>query len=825
VSNESVPSLIDNLVTALYGEITKTVVNRRVQWYIPCDPNNTAVVSPAFPRLEGEGLLCYIIRVFQNFINGGSEVFSPFLNWSFTGNGSTTTYNLTDATALLPAAYLVYIDGVVQAPSNYTIASGNPLTIVFSTAIPNGSNVVIVCMGTASTGEISTASVVATGSTTPRTLANRFADVVNVLDYGADPTGDTDSADAIQLAINVAANGGIVFCPRGTYYIGKDLLIKTGITFQGLLESVGESEVNGQDPTKLKSALWVEPTVTIKVDNNSSLTGFVIINKALENFFENPKPPSAVISAVNAFAGTAVTLINSDCAVTNCLIGGFENGIVTLNGKDVERFYLSHLLIDCTNGLTVNVSADCSRAYGVHCWPWINSRSGASATYTASGLIITVTASNHGLSNGDYIAINSSTDALLNTSYVPVTVTGTNTFTFTATLIGAATTGSLKFSAPAQRSGTAFNILRSDGLELTSCFSYGWDVGYGFGSTGIFAVNCQADGAGCWLAQQKGFYIYASNTLANKVLLTNCAVSGVSYGVYVEDAKCQVQVNNSEFHGNDVHLQSNNHDSLIISNCIFNDNPGNLSIKKCIVLNNGISAKTNINGNIFNSGISAFSISANATANCNISGNSYSKTSTTQPETKVLNNITSSNAGGNYSKTYCYGNGTADIGYTSIYYSAYGSSDSPNAITTGQKIGGSSYFAYDGSNFIPVASFRTVTTGTISTGIIAGAIIWNTTDASGSQGDRVVLDSSGNWNPVTNKTGSLGSSSKGWNGINVAYGSTAGQTVSWTSGTVTPENNVTANAGSLYTYVNTATTAGTLYVKATGNGATGWVAK
>lgn len=40
--------------------------------------------------------------------------------------------------------------------------------------------------------------VQSTGSSTARSLANRFADVVNVLDFGADPTGATDSTTAIQ---------------------------------------------------------------------------------------------------------------------------------------------------------------------------------------------------------------------------------------------------------------------------------------------------------------------------------------------------------------------------------------------------------------------------------------------------------------------------------------------------------------------------------------------------------------------------------------------------------------------------------------------------
>jgi hypothetical protein len=69
-SQESVPSLIDNLITALYGEIQKDVSNGKIVWIIPCDPNNSAQV-PSLPRNAGEGLLCYILRTFQYFAGGG----------------------------------------------------------------------------------------------------------------------------------------------------------------------------------------------------------------------------------------------------------------------------------------------------------------------------------------------------------------------------------------------------------------------------------------------------------------------------------------------------------------------------------------------------------------------------------------------------------------------------------------------------------------------------------------------------------------------------------------------------------------------------------
>jgi len=65
ISHESVPSLISNLILALYGEITKAVVDGRVTWNIPCDPTAAPASIVDFPREEGEGLLCYILRYFN----------------------------------------------------------------------------------------------------------------------------------------------------------------------------------------------------------------------------------------------------------------------------------------------------------------------------------------------------------------------------------------------------------------------------------------------------------------------------------------------------------------------------------------------------------------------------------------------------------------------------------------------------------------------------------------------------------------------------------------------------------------------------------------
>jgi hypothetical protein len=56
--------------------------------------------------------------------------------------------------------------------------------------------------------------VTATGSVTARSLAARFGEVVNVLDYGADATGSADSKDAFDAAVTACPAYGVVYFPN-----------------------------------------------------------------------------------------------------------------------------------------------------------------------------------------------------------------------------------------------------------------------------------------------------------------------------------------------------------------------------------------------------------------------------------------------------------------------------------------------------------------------------------------------------------------------------------------------------------------------------------
>lgn len=94
--------------------------------------------------------------------------------------------------------------------------------------------------------------VIATGSTAPRTLGDRFADVVNVRDFGAVGDGVTDDTAAIQASIEYAKTNDKkeVYIPAGIYDLTP--VLRSDGTYVALLMNDENDESPGYNATTLK---------------------------------------------------------------------------------------------------------------------------------------------------------------------------------------------------------------------------------------------------------------------------------------------------------------------------------------------------------------------------------------------------------------------------------------------------------------------------------------------------------------------------------------------------------------------------------------------
>jgi hypothetical protein len=93
---ESVASQLENLITALLGTITKTITDGRAIWTTPCSPNDSIT---QFPRNAGEGVICYLLRVFTYY-------FTPFKGT----HNSANPYYFNNLVTTGGAVYLALLD-------------------------------------------------------------------------------------------------------------------------------------------------------------------------------------------------------------------------------------------------------------------------------------------------------------------------------------------------------------------------------------------------------------------------------------------------------------------------------------------------------------------------------------------------------------------------------------------------------------------------------------------------------------------------------------------------------------------------------------------
>lgn len=166
----------------------------------------------------------------------------------FSGTGSQTVFTLASDPGALGNSAQVYIGGVYQQRSTYTIAG---TTLTFSAAPVAGTdNIEFVNFLTSSIGATSADLVTYTpagSGAVARSAASKFGDVVSVKDFGAVGDNVADDTAAIQAAINAAyAANKALYIPGGRYRITALTFAPTDpvATGQGL-RIYGDTSGNG----------------------------------------------------------------------------------------------------------------------------------------------------------------------------------------------------------------------------------------------------------------------------------------------------------------------------------------------------------------------------------------------------------------------------------------------------------------------------------------------------------------------------------------------------------------------------------------------------
>ena len=222
---------------------------------------------------------------------------------TFTGNGSTTAFvgsmSISDENNTQ-----IYIDGVYQSKSNYSVSGG---TVTFSTAPPNGSDVELVHFKELSLSGMSNDTFTGNGSATAFTLGAEVTDENNtwVFINGVYQDKSTYSISETTLTFSTAPqNGyGIEVMKLGTVSVNANALITNSFTGNGSTTAY----TLGVTPASLHA---VNAYISGLRQDNSTLS----LNGNTLTF--STAPPSGASIEIRSIGGINATTVVSPSSVT-----------------------------------------------------------------------------------------------------------------------------------------------------------------------------------------------------------------------------------------------------------------------------------------------------------------------------------------------------------------------------------------------------------------------------------------------------------------------------------------------------------------------------
>ena len=685
-----------------------------------------------------------------------------FTNPTFTGTVTLPAGAITNADINDSAAIALSKLATGALPTAITVASAN---IVDGTIVNDDIS------ASAAIDSSKLANVTATGSTTARSLANRFADVVNVKDFGVVGDGVTDDTNAVKAAIARADSigGASVYFPSGLKILidSDDIVLPQSVSLFGDSFSPGTYEQGSQ------AKIILNPLYTIRVGSiGCSIKGLFIRRKGLVR----ATSPSQAVTVANDMSGTGITVYSP------------------------------------------------------------LSKGNTAAPYTRSGTIVTVTSTNHGLSNGTSVRIFAdSTDKNLFGDKV-ITVVNSNTFTFITASTGA-TSGTLNWQqafltddvyighcfiagfnqaikldtcgrymiehiygdnrngiwtrecydvgriqnchfwpwytvgsgGTNRRAGIGFFIDDvNDSSSVIQCFCGNYDIGFKVAGSYVRLVSCVVDGNLANLAaDSKGFWITDGITRDNTIAtqLTGCVSIAHQYSYYYDSS------NSNSFHSMvdcSAWSTATNH-IKVVSGTLYATacNFYNTTTQAAVRTEDDIT-RVRIDGCSFQDVGNVYSLSSGSIYKTSISSNnSYLGSCNGLDDFTSKTIIRGSSSSASRHSFYNIGGGGGPM---TFYFKAEGDNNVISATPSSVTLGGITSGGYDGTQFLRSGVIRFLSSGTISTNIIPTACIISTTNSSGSLADRVFVDTSGNLQPFTDNAYTLGGSGFRWSSVWSANG-------------------------------------------------------
>ena len=190
------------------------------------------------------------------------------------------------------------------------------------------------------TNTLSSAVATAAGSTTARTLAARFADVVNVKDFGAVGDGTTNDTAAFNAAISASiTTGSSLFIPAGIYIVDQITVVLTSAS-QGFYIFCPDGPEN---TTLRKRVADANPLFVIGSATSVIYMANIIITGV--QFQGGLSAQSACVASVVSY-----DLVRSQ--FINCIFSNSQNGMLSNGG--ISNSWVGCQFINNVNGIKLD---------------------------------------------------------------------------------------------------------------------------------------------------------------------------------------------------------------------------------------------------------------------------------------------------------------------------------------------------------------------------------------------------------------------------------------------------------------------------------------